>query len=151
MKTKPKLNVRLIRKVIKHITEEPKRYFQHDFIRTGEPGGSVAEDYFNDTHKYAQCGTAGCIAGWAYLLSAARPNKNAAVCTIVNKATKKMGITSDQSDMLFTGIPSEDWPAPFGKSFLKAKTLQGKANVAARLLEKVIDTKGSILKSRYED
>ena len=50
---KSKMNVRLLRKVQKHILEEPKRYDQ---------------DIVAKASSEAPCGTACCIAGWAEVL-----------------------------------------------------------------------------------
>lgn len=56
---KPKLNVKLLRQIVKHLKEEPKRYDQGKWglqICSTEPGAPA-------------CGTQGCIAGWAVFLS----------------------------------------------------------------------------------
>lgn len=59
MEKKPKLNVALLKQIVKHLREEPKRYNQSNWgkrVEVTEPGAPA-------------CGTQGCIAGWATLLS----------------------------------------------------------------------------------
>lgn len=135
-----KLNVRLIRKVIKHILAEPARYFQEDVITTGDPGETVWGD---DNHRFAKCGTAACIGGWAYILGSKRPRLNGT--SVLDKARLLLGLSDRQSQVLFGGNPRGDWPAPYGDAYNNAGTQRGKTRVAARLLEKVIKTKGEIL------
>lgn len=136
-----KLNVRLIRKVIKHILAEPRRYFQEDTIATGRPGKMIYGEEANGT--FAKCGTAGCIAGWAYMLSRKDPDRNSS--EVLAEGRDALGLTSDQADVLFTGDARGAWPSPFNQKYGEAKTQRGKARVAARLLEKVIKTNGAVL------
>lgn len=135
-----KLNVRLIRKVIKHILAEPRRYFQETTIRRGVPGEHVGKD---PKHTFAQCGTAACIAGWAYLLSTKVPDPD--VYAIMAKAQRLLGLDHERASNLFSGEPEAHWPTPFNEQYDNAKSPRGKVGAAVRLLEKVIKTGGQIL------
>src|SRR6267142_5039862 len=125
-----KLNVRLIRKIIKHILAEPNRYYQADWVQTARPGSEIG-----DGQTFAKCGTAACIAGWAYLLSTKDADPHERSHVIMETAENNLGIDRDASRFdLFSGEPSYDWPAPFGRRYTKAKTPRGRARAAAQLL-----------------
>jgi hypothetical protein len=138
-----KLNVRLIRRIIKHILAEPKRYCQEDTIANGEPGELILGVNYNQ--KFATCGTAACIGGWAYLLSEKHPTSHWDTCTILDKGGRALGLTDYQQEVLFTGLPGAEWPQPYAENYRKAKTPAGRTRTAVRLLEKVIETKGNVL------
>src|SRR4051812_24586244 len=71
----PKLNVRLIRRIQKHILEEPRRFFMKAILAIGVPGSHEWDEVkggwnpsdLSDT--VPPCGTAACLAGWTGLLS----------------------------------------------------------------------------------
>jgi hypothetical protein len=58
------MNVKLLRRIQKHILAEPKRLDMGNFIvRKSDGLGSLV--------RFPKCGTVGCIAGWAVTLSTA--------------------------------------------------------------------------------
>ena len=68
---KSKLNVRLLRRVKKHILEEPRRFVMWSWMLTKSRFGSTyPADGYGHVHqvKFASCGTAACVAGWTCLL-----------------------------------------------------------------------------------
>ena len=141
-----KLNVKLIKKVIKHILEEPKRYLQDDIILRGEPGCRITHTIGYKEQKFAKCGTAACIGGWAYLLSLKHPERaKIGRSDELDKARKKLGLDYSQADVLFSGTPEYSWPTPFDARWMNAHTPRKRARVAAQLLAKVIETKGEVL------
>jgi len=58
MSKNPKLNVSLLKRIIKHLRQEPKRYNQSQW----------GKDVHEESNAPA-CGTQGCIAGWAVFLN----------------------------------------------------------------------------------
>jgi len=63
--TKTKLNVTLLRKVMKHILEEPRRLRQSEWL------AKKGDAYYKHVPRKERppCGTVACIAGWAVELS----------------------------------------------------------------------------------
>lgn len=122
------MNVKLLRKVKKHILAEPKRFCFHWARKSLE----------------APCGTRACIAGWTIILGAGLMEPFDADGDLVipksltrNKmgyysgpASKLLGITEEQADRLFVY-----WPSPFKDRGYDAKT-------AAARIEHFIKTEG---------
>jgi hypothetical protein len=61
------MNVELLRKVQKHILEEPKRVDMDVWTKSGEPGTTTTICGFDVV--FPSCGTVGCIWGWAAQLA----------------------------------------------------------------------------------
>lgn len=104
---KLKLNVKLLEKIKKHLKEEPKRYHQ---------GKWVEEVSVWDANAPA-CGTVGCIAGWAVLLSV--PKKRWSFWfrreeSIKDRASKLLGLDYNQTNYLFAAGNQMDWTGPAG-------------------------------------
>lgn len=142
-----KLNVRLVRKIIRHILAEPLRYWQEWTIDTGTPGELIGDwraHRGSGGQRFAKCGTAACIGGWAYILSTTRPRLKWS-STLLDKGGKALGLSDYHQSILFSSMPSYDWPQPYARQYDAATTSRARARVACRLLEKVIDTKAAIL------
>lgn len=117
------LNVALLRKVQKHILEEPRRLDMHYWEK-------------NVSEEVSPCGTVACIAGWACLLSGMK------VEGTVNypiEAIKLLRIPSGNyweggslADRLFL---AKDWPNKFSSSYFTAQTSKTKAKVTARRID----------------
>ena len=138
-----KLNVRLVRKIIRHILAEPLRYWQQKVIDTGAPGELIGG---SGGQRFAECGTVACIGGWAYLLSTTRPRlKWSSTLLLLDKGGKALGLSAYHQNILFSGSPRREWPQPYARQYEAATTSRARARVACRLLEKVIDTKAAIL------
>lgn len=75
------------------IVAEPARYNQYDVLTFREDG-----DFYE---KYPECGTVGCIAGWAVMLTRAQPRRTRRV---LQAARGILGLDEDQSDDLFRGL-----------------------------------------------
>lgn len=136
------MNVKLLRKVKKHILEEPKR-LNMDFY------GSA---YCNDAPA---CGTVGCIAGWSALLSLAKiPEDRYERPALMKpeKAEAALEITHNQAERLFNepwivyGPRKQEghlgWPVNFAKQYLEAETPEYRAKITAARIEHFIKTKG---------
>lgn len=128
----PKLNVKLLRKIQKHILQEPKRYDQNVWFERKNP---------QHDPSFAPCGTMACIGGWAQSLS----SKRGLVEPSFDKARRLLGLECDQAARLLDSVSQSycAWPAKFSKAYLKAKTRAGKARVAVRRIDHFIATKGA--------
>jgi hypothetical protein len=130
------MNVKLLRKVKKHILEEPKRFIMGDWVvRKEAPGHQVCDDDGN-YRPFAKCGTAACIAGWTMLLSKVDPST---VDSYSAAASELLGIGNTFHNPLFY---TDDWPLEYEAAYKNAKTPAGRARVAARRIEHFIKTDG---------
>lgn len=131
-----KLNVKLLRKVQKHILAEPRRLNMNVVV------GKV------DTSE-SPCGTVGCIAGWTCILSGV-PEAD----TDLRKAQSLLGLTREQRDRLFAepryGLEDYDgtsyeavWPKSFARRYENARTQKTMAKIAAGRIDHFIATKGA--------
>jgi hypothetical protein len=100
------------------------------------------------------CGTAACIAGYAVILTKAKPKSwkagpwKKAVDYVVeefgdewigNVAEEVLDLSRDQADRLFD--PNR-WPVKFYRSYCDASTPEGMAQAAIRRIEHFIKTEG---------
>lgn len=134
------MNVKLLRKIQKHILAEPKRYDQDRWLLTGKD----IDDYV-PARQIPACRTVGCIAGWACVLS----NKPLARKFEAGDIAKTLlGLDDSQAKKLFSpvynlfGDPSQ-WPAKFVDAYQNAKTATGRARVASRRIDHFIKTGGA--------
>jgi hypothetical protein len=131
---KKKLNVRLLRRIQKHIMAEPKRYDQNVWIKEVDP---------NVDPYYPPCGTMACIAGWAQILSA-QPGSRVIPSHLA--ASELLGLDVRSSTRLFDSVMDlvdDAWPRKFSKAYSMAKTARGRAKVAVRRIDHFIKTKGA--------
>lgn len=129
------MNTRLLRKVKRHILEEPKRL---DMGTWGE------------SSRRSPCGTVGCIAGWGMVLSQKHPERfigeeNAdALAELLGSWTEDpgasaLGITTEQARRLFY---VDQWPEHFRKGYGRLAK-QKKAERVAERIEHFIKTRGA--------
>lgn len=138
------LNVKLLRKVKRHILAMPSRFAMNYFVARGKPGvlmtrkypdGSVNQVFLDGKKRKAPpCGTVGCIAGWAALLTAKDP-KRVADNTAETRGRRALGLTRDQASVLFY---TYSWPWEMQERYLNAKHPQIRANIAARRIDQFI-------------
>ena len=102
----PKLNEKLIGKVLKHIKAFPRSYEQDIVSRECE------------VTKQTPCGAIGCFGGWAFLLSQPKKKRQRLAQEqedeeTLPKAAKLLGLTGDESEFLFDTTanydPKEDY------------------------------------------
>jgi len=129
------MNVRLLRRIAKHILAEPKR-LQMDFLRT------PMEELPSNLRP--PCGTACCIAGWGIVLS--RMSDGFRYHWPTYKGTP-IGLGEMKVDALFDMPNSRlfygrDWPEKIRKRYVEAKTQSTKAKIAVIAIEDYIKTKG---------
>lgn len=131
--TKPKLNVRLLRRIQKHILEEPRRFVMEDLVRYGPPGEAFESDNGSE-QIFAECGTAACIAGWTLMLSGYRIER----VNYLKRASELLSLGSDaDEDRLFF---ADSWPEPFKHNYARAKRPATRAKIAAARIEHLITT-----------
>ena len=122
---------RLLRKVKRHILEEPKRFFMDGVVMYGPEGRDVNLDGIPST--FPQCGTAACIAGWACVLSG---NIDPEDIQMAN-AERLLGITSNQGNYLFL---VDFWPEQFSQPYQESTDLAVRAKIAAERIDHFVKT-----------
>jgi hypothetical protein len=131
MKTKPKLNVRLLRKIQRYILKEPRRLVMSRLIlKKGDP---LPEDHNDD---FGKCGTAACIAGWALLLSGRKPfkgergeeNDAGTAAKVLGVKYETCGNSDHPGNKLFWVF---NWPYKFRIRYNQAKTAFARAKATS--------------------
>lgn len=144
---------KLLRKVQKHILEEPNRLLMDTYIRTGLVPGSVRRfDYDcwdGKRHTAPSCGTTACIAGWAILLSQRRDlpqidlHRLRASVEIQERAQEVLGLLGRDRLPIFIQLVSVDrWLPPFREQYLSAKSSRKRARIAAAYIDHYIKVYG---------
>jgi hypothetical protein len=125
------MNVRLLRRVAKHIAEEPRRYNQDAELEVDVIGRSAPA-----------CGTVGCIGGWVCALTGT--TKRSRQKFSFERAMKQLGLTSAQAGRLFAYTwASGGWPERFKDAYRAATTPRQRVKVAVARIEHFIKTKGA--------
>lgn len=128
------MNTKLLRKVQKHILAEPRR-LNMDCI--------LIRDLDTEDTDNPLCGTVGCIAGWAWVISGKKGDDfNLA------DAGKELALRPIEQDRLFTepkyaweGCHST-WPIDFAKAYRAASDAETRAEVTSKRIDHFIKTKG---------
>ena len=132
MNPKPKLNVRLLRRIQKQILAEPRQFFMSWWF-TSDPDDVMSK-------KIPNCGTAACIGGWAVALSKKMKPERARIFHgggIGPLATSLIGLDPAFADRLFV---ASWWPMQFRSKWRVASTPLARAKVAAARIEHLIKT-----------
>lgn len=131
---KPKLNVKLLRKIQAHITEEPRRFDQYTIV---------------EESKIAPCGTVACIAGWANILTGVSPRSQKA--HDLDRAALQLGVKSYSkiqdsfwnNGSVWHGHFLFDllhWPKQFKYRYKIARTRKQRAKIACERIDHLIAT-----------
>lgn len=130
------MNVPLLRKIKAVMLARPKRVDMYGWLRhkSKERGGPV-------------CGTVGCIAGWACLLSEKQgkslSDKREAVLMsfpdYASNGADALGITGEQAERLFF---TNHWPKRLADSYDDDNSPRQKARIVARRIDLFIRSKG---------
>lgn len=139
-KKNPKLNVRLLRKIQRHIIEEPRRFFMGGVVATGTPGSEFTKwaCYAYDlAETVPACGTAACIHGWTVILSGKTPAQ--VYHLSFEWSLRKLGLLPswENENRLFI---CDDWPGPFRERYRNAKTPKQRAKIACARIDHLIKT-----------
>lgn len=140
-----KLNVKLLRKIQKHITEEPRRFIMHNSVVTNNsvvtkmafPDGRFENDA-GGFEEFAPCGTAACIAGWANILTGVSADSLEAGSRV--RAAEKIGVDPGVSWSSHSLFYDAAWPKPFSTRYARANTQQERAKIASERIEHLIQT-----------
>jgi hypothetical protein len=135
---KPKLNVRLLRRVQKHIEAEPRRMKMKLWLDRNP--------FERERSALPPCGTTACIAGWALILSGKHLRREV---NYLAQGQKILGLTRDEAGNLFV---VENWPENFRRkyntdsesllaSMVPAKDIRKNARVAVARIEHFIKTR----------
>jgi len=124
------MNVKLLRKIKKHILEEPNRLNMRTWGRHFDPPYRPK--------SFPVCGTTACIAGWAVVLKATTGTSvtNKLLLNAYIDGQKALELDSAQADRLFY---LQDWPS----QFKYGGSQRNKAKVTAARIEHFIKTKGA--------
>lgn len=153
---RPKMNVKLLRRIQKHISAEPRRFNMHFW-------GKHYSQYVNLHYSNVPpCRTAGCIAGTACILTGdIQPKKLKGIKALLNgdygyidfplstpfRARRALGLTKEQADRLFLlstmSRSGNSWPDNFELRFNAATTSRQRAKVAVARIDHFIKTKGA--------
>lgn len=140
---KRKLNVKLLRKIQKHILEEPKRLVMRTLCLTRADEGK--ETFIGDgqlPQLFAPCGTAACIAGWALLMADKNPGYDSGACEAAELLGTEVfnAFSPDHTTNSGRLFWDDNWPDPFRKQYRDAETATDRAQIAAARIEHLIKT-----------
>lgn len=128
------VNIELLQRVKAKILEEPLQFAMEDFF-TQEIFGFDAP-----REEIPNCGTAACIAGWAFALDVGKkPESLRARGYSTREARIRLDLTQTQAGRLFLLIR---WPNVYSSRYITAKTPQEQAQIAAERIEHFIETEG---------
>jgi hypothetical protein len=140
------MNVKLLRKVQRHILAEPRRLNMGYLAKHQEGPGAPA------------CQTVGCIAGWASILGSRKVEWPAdeegdvlveGTNELWTLGRHKLRLTEGQTKRLFTEPGQEDnaagllgWPERLSQAYQKAKSAAARAKVTAKRIDLFIKSGG---------
>lgn len=138
-----KLNVRLLRKIQRHITAEPRRLHMEDW------GGTPEDCMRFRVGDEPPCGTVACIGGWAHFLT--DPSAHTArQMPDAMKGAEAIGVEwgDDLGDEIGDGSADrlfylDAWPAKFRRLYGRAKSPRQRAKVTCARIDHFIQTKGA--------
>lgn len=134
------MNVELLRHISRHIQEEPRRLDMNITLNK--------LDRLAEIDDMPPCGTVGCIAGWACVLTDQIPNN---FIHVLPTAMKAIGLSDIEADRLFAeptfaftrgGAYKAHWPTDLANRYEAAETAQEKADVTVERIERFIATEG---------
>ena len=125
------LNVKLLRKIKRHILAKPRRLHMSWWAVHKDEEGSTYNGDSGRREKFEECGTAACIAGWACILSGIeRPTTD----DVVNETPKILGLDFSDLNPLFH---TSRW-GDLGIAYDTAKTPKKRAEIAAKRIDQFI-------------
>lgn len=131
------MNVALLERVKAHILAEPRRFQMKTWVMHNHGRVYYEADNGRKT-KFAKCGTAACIGGWAYLLSE-DDGKHPYYGDIASFAREVLGLNHSQAARLFSVY---NWPRYYCRRFSRANA-KDRVRIAARRIDRFIKTKGA--------
>lgn len=112
--TRPRLNWRLITKVLRYIKNHPDRYDQNTWLEyDGRTHYSPKHDAYVPSDSPTMCNTTGCFAGWCVMLSSTTKEWRQVVKDVamdlgnepdwVDETARRCGFTAEEADYLTDG------------------------------------------------
>lgn len=132
------LNVELLREIQKEILAEPKRLNM-------EVISVKVTDINYDPNEIPACGTIGCIAGWACMITDAKNQNNNNFIDFVYKANWIRGamlLNIKNNNQQYNLFDVFDWPKEHRVKYMNAKTLEERAQILSDRIDLFIETKG---------
>lgn len=131
------MNVKLLRKVVKHILAEPGRFYMPAITSVKVRDGEALNIHLDlrptlKTRPYPECNTVGCIAGWACLLNGIPADDATGF-----KAADLLGLDTESSRRLFFGYGHKRFKEIWNGDGEKKTAL-----LLAKRVEHFIKTKG---------
>lgn len=133
------MNVKLLRRIKRHILAEPKRLRMSTWLATRNDW-TVLKGKFIFSHvsewgepgsqPVPKCGTVGCISGWARVLSGDEHGISRAL----------LGLDDEQAERLFY---VSAWPAKLMSKYVSAKTQLTRAKLCGERIDHFIATEGA--------
>lgn len=129
------MNVKLLRKVKRHILAEPRRLEMNSWCELSET---------------APCGTSACLAGWSGILSGLVRKNEGGYFDCENWSAigaKALGLTRDEANRLFrfreqVSAKVKHWPIELSDEYNEAYTPRMRAEITAKRIDLFIRTKG---------
>lgn len=129
------MNIELLREIQKCVLENPDRVFMPHFIsdiHTRQPRQGVGPDTIDN------CGTAGCIGGWALMLAARRDGVS--LPTTVEQIERVLDLKRFQgSSLLWTA----NWPVVYARRYQFADTDEERAKAVCERIDNFIESNGT--------
>lgn len=139
---KTKLNVRLLRRIKRHILAEPKRFQMDASVLVAKTQKEWMKEivWANDASKIRPpCGTAACIAGWADVLTNGIPD-DFELGGVRHRAATALGVDAGISWTSHPLFYARNWPEPFASKYSNAKRPSTRAKIAADRIDHLIKT-----------
>lgn len=138
---KRKLNVRLLRKIQKYITDEPRRFLMNAWgfkVKDADEWSKKTYLFYDASSEMPPCRTAACIAGTANLLTGGRRLDAA------TRAAKILGVKTPQQ-YARQGVDHplfilSAWPEPYRLRYRNAYGVTQRAKIACQRIDYLIRT-----------
>lgn len=142
---KTSLNMELFKKIKKHILARPSRLRMDTWVRRGNPKDTIYNHMPGygepENFKLPDCGTVGCIAGWAVLLA----NPDLATDKSFGRGEERLSISTASYAASDLHIKAEYkpfelfyvdyWPTQYADSYRKAKTQKERAKLMCEVID----------------
>jgi len=153
------LNKKLLNKVKKHILAEPKRLFMSTWYVKGTPGKTqfMSEQSWGETQiSFANCGMAGCIAGWTCILGLTDEQKELQQgldhISISQQARALLGITSAYERLEpFELFYVNKWPLQQQREYLALKDTYNDNGQAQKRRAEIVAEVIDLFKKGYDE
>lgn len=131
--TKSGLNVKLLRRIQRHIFVRPSRFMMAWYYSKGKPGARGGS-WSDQPKRYPPCGTVACIAGWANILTGAKTTQEIQDST---RAARKLGLP-DIPFGIYPLFGVHLWSTDFATRYRAATTPKERVKIASEVIDDLI-------------